>query len=74
MYVVLLCMHMCCWDTDKVALQSFASRDVVVGDLETAEARLDDAYAASDKEKKLRYVCVCYLYALLAHLYCLHII
>ena len=27
-----------------------------MGDLETAESRLDDAYAASEKEKNLRYM------------------
>ena len=26
-----------------------------MGDLETAESRLDDAYAANEKEKNLRY-------------------
>ena len=34
----------------------FLYRDVVMGDLETAESRLDDAYAASEKEKNLRYM------------------
>lgn len=34
----------------------FLFRDVVMGDLETAESRLDNAYAASEKEKNLRYV------------------
>lgn len=33
----------------------FLCRDVVMGDLETAESRLDDAYAANEKEKNLRY-------------------
>jgi hypothetical protein len=30
-------------------------RDVVMADLETAEGRLDDAYAANEKEKNARY-------------------
>lgn len=30
-------------------------RDVVMADLETAESRLDDAYATNEKEKNVRY-------------------
>ena len=31
----------------------------MAGDLETAEARLDDAYTASEKDKNMRYVSTC---------------
>ena len=50
---------------DSDNLYNFVYRDVVLGDLETAEARLDDAYAANDKEKKLRYTTCSKMYACL---------
>ena len=51
-----MCMYMCIFALlfyNPCAL--IVCRDIVLGDLETAEARLDDAYAENDKEKNLRY-------------------
>ena len=46
----------CCYIHVHVHVRVYLCRDVVAGDLETAECRLDDAYANCEKEKNLRYV------------------
>ena len=40
----------------RAHVRVYLCRDVAAGDLETAECRLDDAYANCEKEKNLRYV------------------
>ena len=58
MYVYMYICACTCTHCVVHCVMRTTSRDVVAGDLETAEARLDDAYTATEKEKNLRYLLI----------------